>query len=165
MITVIDTDPRICRIAQESLSALGPSVQTFQSLESFSESSVSGTTELIILGLTYPEPSHHEILLNTVLKWPDLWIYPLSLRPSGPCTLVEFYERQLTVSPEPQARLVSLLILLRQATMPSKSVSLSRFSSALRTTFWSCTDRAESSLDGKNLPGVRPQNLLSFSSL
>ncbi len=135
MISIIDMDSRIRRIAQESLSTLGVGIEVFGSPDEFVISHVSSRTNLLILGHSDPTPEQNIALLTLVLQNPDLLTYPLSIGNRGACKLIEFYERQITVAPESQARLVSFLILLRQADPSVRSTSLDRFFSEWRKAF------------------------------
>ena len=113
-----------------------------------------------MLGLNDPVPEKNIGLLTLTLESPELPAYPLSFRHRGPFQLVEIYSCQLIVAPEAHARLISLLILLRQADSLVRSRSLTRFSSAFRDAFDSEGNRDRSSRHTNlHLPAMLPVKL------
>jgi len=163
MIAIIDVDSRICGIAREALSAANLSVEAFRSTEAFLLSKALGRTEMLILGLNEAIPDGDVCLLTLALESPDLLTYPLSIRYKGLCTLVEFYERQLTVAPEAQARLVSLLLLIRQTSPSVRATSIERFSASFRDAFGSTMDVEQATVSSAHcFPVVSPLRLFGL---
>jgi hypothetical protein len=68
MISIIDMDSRIRRIAQESLSAVSSAIQTFQSTDDFVLSRASERTAMLILGLSHLLRRANPAVRSTSLK-------------------------------------------------------------------------------------------------